>query len=71
MRFGNMQVRVFTYAVGPTATPVAAIRWMACANRGYFSQIPAMGAIRQRIQVIIKLLPFSLMCLLNFAVLFS
>ena len=25
---------MFTYAVGPTATPVAAIKWMACANRG-------------------------------------
>jgi hypothetical protein len=26
--------RVFTYAVGPTANPVSAIRWMACANKG-------------------------------------
>jgi hypothetical protein len=28
------QVRVFTYAVGPTATPLAAVKWMACSNRG-------------------------------------
>ncbi|KAK6994362.1 Voltage-dependent calcium channel subunit alpha-2/delta-2 [Biomphalaria glabrata] len=47
-------VRVFTYAVGPTPNPVHAIRWMACANRGFFSQIPAMGAIRAKVQAYTK-----------------
>ncbi|KAK6175495.1 hypothetical protein SNE40_013950 [Patella caerulea] len=53
------EVRVFTYAVGPTANPTNAIRWMACANRGYFSQIPAMGAIRARVQGYTKYLAES------------
>ncbi|XP_074646736.1 voltage-dependent calcium channel subunit alpha-2/delta-2-like [Tubulanus polymorphus] len=44
------KVRVFSYAVGPTTNPVSAIRWMACSNRGYFSQIPSMSAIRTKVQ---------------------
>ncbi|XP_052250046.1 voltage-dependent calcium channel subunit alpha-2/delta-2-like isoform X2 [Dreissena polymorpha] len=47
---GNKRYRVFTYAVGQTANPVSAIRWMACANRGYFSQIQAMGAVTSKVQ---------------------
>ncbi|XP_061187706.1 voltage-dependent calcium channel subunit alpha-2/delta-2-like isoform X2 [Saccostrea echinata] len=44
------RVRVFTYAVGQNPNPTKDIAWMACANRGRFSEIPAMGAIRARVQ---------------------
>ncbi|XP_022299526.2 voltage-dependent calcium channel subunit alpha-2/delta-2-like isoform X4 [Crassostrea virginica] len=44
------RVRVFTYAVGQNPNPTNDIEWMACANRGHFSEIPAMGAIRARVQ---------------------
>lgn len=50
------RVRVFTYAVGQNPNPVKDLKWMACANRGYFSEIPAMGAIRARVQAYLSYL---------------
>ena len=47
------QVRVFTYAVGVAATATATVKKMACENKGYFSPIPAMGAINTKVQVFI------------------
>nr|XP_034305239.1 voltage-dependent calcium channel subunit alpha-2/delta-2 isoform X4 [Crassostrea gigas] len=53
------RVRVFTYAVGQNPNPVKDLKWMACANRGYFSEIPAMGAIRARVQHYVSVLSGS------------
>ncbi|XP_064607432.1 voltage-dependent calcium channel subunit alpha-2/delta-2-like [Liolophura sinensis] len=52
----NKSVRVFTYTIGSTSDPTDSIRWMACANRGFFSPIPAMGAIRSKVQDYVKVL---------------
>ncbi|XP_023931087.1 voltage-dependent calcium channel subunit alpha-2/delta-2-like [Lingula anatina] len=46
----DKQIRIFTYAIGKTAAAIEAVRWLACKNRGYFSKIPAMGAIRTTVQ---------------------
>ncbi|XP_028401275.1 voltage-dependent calcium channel subunit alpha-2/delta-2-like [Dendronephthya gigantea] len=40
------EVRVFTYAVGPPAHSVEALRSIACDNRGFFYRIPGVGSVR-------------------------
>jgi len=52
----DKKIRIFSYAVGPTADPVSAARWIACSNRGYFARIPAMGAIRSTVQSYVSVL---------------
>ncbi|XP_069101674.1 voltage-dependent calcium channel subunit alpha-2/delta-2-like isoform X2 [Argopecten irradians] len=52
----DRMIRVFTYAVGQTANSVKEIKWMSCANRGRFSEIPAMGAIRAKVQEYVPVL---------------
>ena len=45
------EARIFTYAVGPHPLPTVALKSMACATKGSFDTITAMGAIRTKIQV--------------------
>ncbi|XP_067041967.1 voltage-dependent calcium channel subunit alpha-2/delta-2-like [Acropora muricata] len=43
----DRKVRVFTFAVGPPAESTAVLQSMACKNRGYFSRIQSVGAVRE------------------------
>ncbi|KAK3570480.1 hypothetical protein QTP86_019918 [Hemibagrus guttatus] len=42
----DKEVRVFTFSVGQHNYDTGPIQWMACANKGYFYEIPSIGAIR-------------------------
>ncbi|KAK1796375.1 hypothetical protein P4O66_009427 [Electrophorus voltai] len=42
----NKTVRVFTFSVGQHNYDVAPLQWIACANKGYYFEIPSIGAIR-------------------------
>ncbi|XP_072276480.1 voltage-dependent calcium channel subunit alpha-2/delta-2 isoform X4 [Pyxicephalus adspersus] len=42
----NKTVRVFTFSVGQHNYDVTPLQWMACANKGYYFEIPSIGAIR-------------------------
>ncbi|XP_062852767.1 voltage-dependent calcium channel subunit alpha-2/delta-2a [Trichomycterus rosablanca] len=42
----NKSVRVFTFSVGQHNYDVTPLQWIACANRGYYFEIPSIGAIR-------------------------
>ncbi|XP_041080986.1 voltage-dependent calcium channel subunit alpha-2/delta-2-like [Polyodon spathula] len=42
----NKTVRVFTFSVGQHNYDVTPLQWMACANKGYYYEIPSIGAIR-------------------------
>ncbi|XP_029901606.1 voltage-dependent calcium channel subunit alpha-2/delta-1a isoform X2 [Myripristis murdjan] len=39
-------VRIFTFSVGQHNYDKGPIKWMACANKGYYYEIPSIGAIR-------------------------
>ncbi|XP_061571286.1 voltage-dependent calcium channel subunit alpha-2/delta-1-like [Cololabis saira] len=46
-RFNPKQaVRIFTFSVGQHSYDKGPIQWMACANKGYYYEIPSIGAIR-------------------------
>ncbi|XP_042366914.1 voltage-dependent calcium channel subunit alpha-2/delta-1a isoform X2 [Plectropomus leopardus] len=43
-------VRIFTFSVGQHNYDKGPIQWMACANKGYYYEIPSIGAIRLNTQ---------------------
>ncbi|XP_076578185.1 voltage-dependent calcium channel subunit alpha-2/delta-1a isoform X3 [Chaetodon auriga] len=42
----NQAVRIFTFSVGQHNYDKGPIQWMACTNKGYYYEIPSIGAIR-------------------------
>uniref|UniRef100_A0A4W3J406 Calcium channel, voltage-dependent, alpha 2/delta subunit 1a n=1 Tax=Callorhinchus milii TaxID=7868 RepID=A0A4W3J406_CALMI len=42
----DKKIRVFTFSVGQHNYDKGPIQWMACANKGYYFEIPSIGAIR-------------------------
>ncbi|XP_029969153.1 voltage-dependent calcium channel subunit alpha-2/delta-1a isoform X2 [Salarias fasciatus] len=41
----KQEVRIFTFSVGKHNYDRGPIKWMACANKGYYYEIPSIGAI--------------------------
>lgn len=42
----SQEVRIFTFSVGRHNYDKGPIQWMACKNKGYYYEIPSIGAIR-------------------------
>uniref|UniRef100_A0A3Q1G814 Calcium channel, voltage-dependent, alpha 2/delta subunit 1a n=1 Tax=Acanthochromis polyacanthus TaxID=80966 RepID=A0A3Q1G814_9TELE len=49
-KYNSKQVRIFTFSVGKHNYDKGPIQWMACANKGYYYEIPSIGAIRLNTQ---------------------
>uniref|UniRef100_A0A672LZU8 Calcium voltage-gated channel auxiliary subunit alpha2delta 1 n=1 Tax=Sinocyclocheilus grahami TaxID=75366 RepID=A0A672LZU8_SINGR len=56
----DKKVRVFTFSVGQHNYDTWPIKWMACANKGYFYEIPSIGAIRINTQEYLDVLGRSM-----------
>uniref|UniRef100_A0A3Q2Z123 Calcium channel, voltage-dependent, alpha 2/delta subunit 1a n=1 Tax=Hippocampus comes TaxID=109280 RepID=A0A3Q2Z123_HIPCM len=48
--YNPKQVRIFTFSVGQHNYDKGPIQWMACTNKGYYYEIPSIGAIRLNTQ---------------------
>ncbi|CAB4008171.1 Hypothetical predicted protein, partial [Paramuricea clavata] len=54
----NNEVRVFTYLLGTPAPAYSSddLMWMACSNKGYFYNVPTVGAVRDLIEDYVSVL---------------
>lgn len=44
-----VNVRVFTYLIGREVSDVREVKWMACANRGYYVQLSTYAEVREEV----------------------
>ncbi|XP_064082139.1 voltage-dependent calcium channel subunit alpha-2/delta-3-like isoform X3 [Macrobrachium nipponense] len=45
----HLQVRVFTYLIGRQEAAVRNLKWMACANKGYFVHVTTLAEVREQV----------------------
>ncbi|KAL0963013.1 hypothetical protein UPYG_G00348400 [Umbra pygmaea] len=56
----DKKVRIFTFSVGQHNYDKGPIQWMACTNKGYYYEIPSIGAIRINTQEYLDVLGRSM-----------
>ncbi|VTJ63289.1 Hypothetical predicted protein, partial [Marmota monax] len=45
----SLQVRIFTYLIGREAAFADNLKWMACANKGFFTQISTLADVQENV----------------------
>ncbi|KAL4216859.1 Voltage-dependent calcium channel subunit alpha-2/delta-4 [Mactra antiquata] len=54
--FTDIQTRVFTFLIGREVDDDREVRWMACANKGYYSHISTLADVQENVQNYIKVM---------------